>query len=90
MDTKLSEQEWGIVMEALDAWIDKDAAGEMMCDVLMMAVSERGPEAQDKMRQEQESRRIESKKKKQLRKEQIIMLKAKVLSLQQSAVCDRL
>ena len=88
---EFTEQEIGTLIDAVDAWVDKDFGGEVMGSLLEMMISDGAPpEAKEKMKQRQEEDRIKAKQAKSMRKEQAIMLKAKLLKARDRVVAGKI
>lgn len=86
----LTREDIDVLIEATEAWESKDAAGELMGDLLQGMLS-RGDEktlAEMKQRKMEETRKREQEKK--LRKERSIILRAKLISLRDSMDADSL
>ena len=77
---EFTEQEIGILIEAVDAWVDKDFGHTIMTDMLTMMISDgTSPEIKEKIKRDKEEEKQKAKQSKILREEQAIMLKAKLL-----------
>ena len=88
---EFTEQEIGILIEAVDAWVDKDFGAHIITDLLTMALSDGAPpEAKEKMKRTKEEECAKAKQEKTLRKEQAIMLKAKLLKARDSIVASKI
>lgn len=87
---EFTEQEIEILIEAVDEWVNKDFGGNLMSDLLSMALLDgASPERKEKMKREKEEEHQKSKHAKQLRKEQAIILKAKLLKTRDSIVASK-
>ena len=88
---KFTEQEIEILIEAVDAWVDKDFGHSIMTDMLTMVMSDGAtPEMKEKMKQTKEEEHNKAKQEKSLRKEQAIMLKAKLLKARDTIVAGKI
>lgn len=85
-DKRLNDDEMGILVEALEAWVDKDAAGELMSELLIGLVGDKGDaEAIASKRTKQKE---EAKQAKQLRKEKSILLQGKLIRMRDALVAE--
>jgi len=88
---EFTEQEVEILIEAVDAWVDKEFSGEIMGSLLTMALGNNAPpEVKEKLKQQQEEEYAKSKRAKVLRKEQAIFIKAKLLKTRDSIVASKI
>ena len=76
-----TEKEVDIIMEGIDSWASDFASS--MIGSMMGCLAPKEARESDKFKEEAAQREAEEKEKRQLRKEQAIMLKAKLLSLKQ-------
>ena len=79
-ETTLVHEDFGILFEALDAWVDKDAVGNMIGSLLPALL----PLPEDKkaaLEQEQERRSAKAADEKQQRKEVAVLIQAKLVGL---------
>ncbi len=91
ISNELTEQEVETLIEAIDAWVDKDFGGTIMIDMLIMAISDGAPpEIREKMKRKKEEGQIKMKQAKNLRKEQAIMLKAKLLKIRDGIIASKI
>jgi hypothetical protein len=82
---ELSRQDYSDLIEAVEAWENKDDASQMIGE-MMEALVARGDKAHAAMiRQEVESRRREQALSKRIRKERSIMLRAKLIQMRDQA-----
>lgn len=70
-----------ILLEAMDAWVEKDAAGTLMTDLLGGLLAGKDPEAQEAMRLERENARRERDYERAQRKEVATLLKATLIRM---------
>lgn len=86
IEKELTTVEFDMLIDAIDAWVDKDFGGQIMIDMLSMALIPK--DAPEEVKAKMESDRVNDKRKyeekKRLRKEQGIMLKAKLLKIRDS------
>lgn len=88
---EFTEQEVEILIDAVDAWVDKDFGHSIMTDMLTMAFSDgASPKVKEKMNRTKEEEHKKAKQEKTLRKEQAIMLKAKLLKTRDTIVAGNL
>lgn len=88
---EITEQEVNVLIEAVDAWVDKDFGHSIMTDMITMMLSDgASPEAKEKIKRTKEDERNKAKQEKTLRKEQAIMLKAKLLKIRDKIVASKL
>jgi hypothetical protein len=88
---EFTEQEIEILIEAIDEWVNKDFGGNIISELLSMAFSDgASPETKEKMKRQKEEEHQKSMQEKQLRKEQAIILKAKLLKTKDSIVARRI
>lgn len=89
---ELDDDDLAILMEALEAWESKDAAGEMFGDVVEMIVTG-GGEPRDsrhaRIREERRIQRLDRDRAKAQRKERSVLLRAKLLTLRDRRRVDR-
>lgn len=87
---QFSEEELNNMVEALDAWENKDTAGEMMNTIFSSLFDDKlSPEGREKMRQREEEEKRKREEARRMRKEQGIIMKAKLIQLKNKlAVCD--
>lgn len=80
-----TSRELTTLTEALDAWIDKDAAGSFMTGVAGALMIERGDvAARQRWDAEEKERREQEKTARALRAEEATLLKAKLIQLRRS------
>lgn len=88
---KFTEQEIQILIEAVDAWVDKDFGHTIMTDMITMVISDgASAEMKEKMKRDKVEDRIKEKQAKTLRKEQAIILKAKLLKARDSIAASQI
>jgi len=98
MEIKLTKEDWGIIVEGLEALKHKDFAGEMMCGMfeVMMAPKDDAPEEEkqrwaDKMRLKKlDDQRKEEEKNKFKRNVEILKSKVILLSEEQNEKLSKL
>lgn len=81
---ELTEDDLNTLVEALEAWEHKDAAGEIMADIFAMAMMGRGDPASPRMLEalaEQERAQLKRERMKANRKERSVILRAKLLQI---------
>jgi hypothetical protein len=78
---KLTHEDIGILIEALDAWVQRKQSGELVGELLegLLAPKEAGQELKAK----REERRREAAREKQLDADTATLLKAKLIKLRQ-------
>jgi hypothetical protein len=82
METSLTKNDCDILIEAVDAWINKDFGKSVMLSMLGIALTNNN-DAEARQRREMAEREMElgMEKQKKLRKEQGIIIKAKLLKM---------
>lgn len=75
-----TQQELDILVEALDAWVNKEQSGEMVGD-LLEAIAIPKEKQDEKYLQNKASRKHDGEVKKSMRKQQAILLQAKIINL---------
>jgi len=78
---QLTATEIDILMEGLDEWVSKGLVGNMMGSLLGAMMCEKDESARNEMKAHQSRENAEYESQKRLRKEQVIMLKAKLLKI---------
>lgn len=86
---ELSDDDLATLMEALEAWEDKDASSEMFGDVMEMIVTPQDPDAKVQLRESRERDKITRRQQKAVRKERSVLLRAKLLTLRNGRRVDR-
>jgi len=87
----LDKQDLEILIEAVDEWVSKDLAGNLMSGLFEAMLTDKAdPIVQEKMKQEREARNVKEKQEKEIREEQAIMLKAKLVSMKQDINVNKL
>lgn len=76
----LTEEDFRLLVDGLDALPDKGAAGEMMGDLMLSLIS-KDKEQEEKLQAERNKRRVAAEANKQLMKENIKILQGKLLML---------
>jgi hypothetical protein len=77
-----TDEDFEIMEEAIDAWIDKDAAGEILGSVMAaMLAPKDDPNGRMKMESDMETRSVKAKEAKALRKRKATLLKAKLYEM---------
>lgn len=85
MDIKnleLTEQDFQMLVDGLDALPDKGMAGEMMGDIMMGLIADKGnPEAMDKIKKERDLKNLKIKQIRDSKMEDIRILQGKLIQL---------
>jgi hypothetical protein len=84
----LTGDEIGTLMEALKAWEEKDLAGDMMLDVLDLTLRDKHGEVPADYQRSKDERKVERERAKQQRKEQSVLLQAKLIQMRDRARVD--
>lgn len=78
----LTEQDLDILIEAVEAWENKDLAGDMMFDLITSSLTDRKDPAAKAQLEEERNERIRTKEQqRRRRKEQSILLRAKLIQM---------
>ncbi len=88
MVTELTNDDITVLLEALVAWEDKDAAGDLIGVVLTGLVTPKDPESQAAMKAEQAKQQAERAESKRNRKEQSVLLQAKLIQMRPRAIAE--
>ncbi len=85
MDSQLIIKDLDILIEALDAWENKEMAGEMMGELMTMMMLGKDATQEDKAEYEinRDAKREKAEFEKRERKETSLLLKAKLIMLKQ-------
>jgi hypothetical protein len=86
---ELDDDDLAVLVEALEAWESKDAAGEMFDDVVEMIVTGGEPGGHARMREERRIQKLDRDRAKKQRKERSILLRAKLLTLRDRRRVER-
>ena len=86
---KLTEQEFNLIQEALDALSQKEIFGDFMSDLLISMIC-KTPEERAKIESEMAEKKWQKEAEKQLFKERITLLKAKLILLKDQIVIEQL
>lgn len=78
----LNDEDIRILVEALDAWINRNASGEIMGDLLEAVLSEKGDRTDAKAKQAE--RREKARQEKLLDQETATLLKAKLIGIRRN------
>ena len=91
LEKDFTKQEINILIEAVDSWVDKNFGHSILKDMLTMVVSDgASPEAKEKIKRTKEEDCNKEKQERVLRKEQGIMLKAKLLKTRDGIMANSL
>lgn len=80
---ELNDDDLGILMDALEAWEHKDDAGAMFGDVMELIAAPRDAEARAQLREQRAMDSIRRREETKARKEQSVLLRAKILTLRE-------
>lgn len=84
-------QELNSLIEAVDAWVDKDLGADIMGAVFEgMAVDRGNPEAALRAKQQADAARAKRDQERKIRKERAILLQAKLIQMRDSQAADKL
>lgn len=78
---QLSENDIAVLIEALEAWENKDGAGEILGDMMDAMFAKQDPVAIEAMKREREQARVKRERERSARKEQSVLLRAKLLTI---------
>ena len=90
LEKEFSNEDVDMLIDAVDAWVDKDAAGNILIEMMeAVFVPKDAPmEMKEEIRTKREGEKLKAKSEKKLRKERAIMMKAKLLKLRDSIVAS--
>ena len=78
---ELSIEDLNVLIDAVDAWVEKDSSGELIGGLITAMLTDKNPEAQEKMKREREADQAKKKQEKQLAKETAVLLKGKLIQM---------
>lgn len=84
----LTKKEIDALVDALEAWEQKDFGSSLMMGLMGAMFTKDDPEAQEKFKREEEKRRAEEEIKLRERKETSLMIKAKLVRMKQDMLID--
>jgi hypothetical protein len=87
---ELTSDDINLLIEATEAWENKDQAGEMLSDLFAGMLSERTPEARQKIEAETALRKGKNMATTRTRKERSVVLRAKLISIRDSMIADKM
>lgn len=79
--SEISDDDITVLVEALEAWEQKDFAGQIMSDIFGMMLGKDDPASKARMAEMQAQEKLKRDRATSARKERSIMLKAKLLTL---------
>lgn len=82
----LNTKEINILVEALEAWENKDLGSELMMGLFTAMICRDDPDAKSKMEIEESERREKMEREKTERKETSLMLKAKLIEMKRESI----
>jgi len=82
----LDKQDINVLIEALDAWVNKDAAGEILGTVLDAVLEGK---VTSEVRTKIDHQRLKAAEDKELRKERAIMLASRLLQIRDGLVAEQ-
>ncbi len=85
----LTDDDLDTLMEALEAWEVKDSAGEMLSDVLEMAITGKQPGEDVAWAAQRRAQKQQLAKARTSRKERSVLLRAKLLTMRQQRSVDQ-
>ena len=86
---QLSETDMNILIEGLDAWIDKGALGNMMGGMLRMFVPKDDPKAMEEWKRSDEESKAKYEYEKSQRAEIATLLKAKLITMKRGCLAGK-
>ncbi len=84
-DKRLNDSDMTILIEALEAWVEKDAAGELMGELIVGLV---GADKKGELKDTRAKQKEDAAQSKKLRKEQSILLQGKLIRMRDALVAD--
>ncbi len=84
----LTNKEVDVLIDALTAWESKDLAGDLMSSLFTSILTKDDPESKAKMEAKEEERRLKSERETRERKEQSMLLKAKLIQIKQANLVE--
>ncbi len=91
MSVQFSDGEFKILLEAVDAWIQGDSGGEILCDIVgIMLCDKNDAEAKKKLEESRANASAERKADKERRTLQAIRIKAKLLEMRDASAASAL
>ena len=85
---ELTKQDIQVLLEAIDVWIRKDFAGNLMGSLMGSLICGNNPKSKAEFEEKEKELQAKAEAEKQCREEQAIGLKAKLLSLRDSLEAD--
>lgn len=85
----ISDDDIGVLLEALEAWETKDAAGELFGDVFGAVIAGKDAVLKAEMDNRMQSEKVKRERAKVLRKERSIILRAKLLTIRERRRVDQ-
>lgn len=85
----LTREDIEVLMEAVEAWEVKDAAGEMMGDLMVGLLSRRNPDEKDAFEKDMLRQKTERADKQRIRKERGVILRAKLIEIRDAMSIDK-
>ncbi|KAB8156175.1 hypothetical protein EZY14_002850 [Kordia sp. TARA_039_SRF] len=89
-DINLTENDFQLLVEGLEALPEKGVAGDIMGEILMTAFMKDDDQAMSEMKSKREIERREKEKKKQLLTEEIRILQGKLLQMKRYMIANGL
>ncbi len=89
IDTTITENDIGILLEALEAWELKDSASDMMADVFDLMFAGKTPAEREAVQVKLEHRRTETRQRVDQRKRRSVLLRAKLILYRDQLVIEQ-